>query len=149
MVIRDTLPANTTFVHCAPIGSCSKAGGVVTFTIGTVAAGASGSRSVTVQVNAGASGTVVNTVTLDYKDNLGGARPQVSSQDTDAIVAPPPAVLALSYSPAPNPAVAGRSLSLSFTLRNAGPSQATKPGLHPEPARWHDIWHHQRQPGQL
>ncbi len=85
VVIRDTIPSNATFVSCAippAIGSCAFAAGVVTFTIGTVAAGASGSASVTVQLHAGANGAVVNNATLDSMDTLGNPY-QEHASDTD------------------------------------------------------------------
>ena len=91
VVLTDTIPTNTTYQSCAidlPFtGTCNFAGGVVTFTLsGNVNAGVSGSVRVTVQVNATAtSGTVVNNVTLNYRDGIGNQMPPVSASDTDNI----------------------------------------------------------------
>ncbi|HEY0733863.1 MAG TPA: SdrD B-like domain-containing protein [Herpetosiphonaceae bacterium] len=91
VVLTDTIPTNTTYLSCAidaPFtGTCSQAGGVVTFTLsGNVNAGVSGSVRVTVRVNSTAtSGTVVNNVTLNYRDGLGNQMPPVSASDTDTI----------------------------------------------------------------
>lgn len=93
VVIRDTIPTNTTYVGCtipAAVGGCAFAAGVVTFTLAdAVNAGASGSVAVTVQVNPDASGTVSNAVTLDYGDALGNSYPQVSDTDVDQIPTAP------------------------------------------------------------
>lgn len=44
MTIWDTVPANLTYVGCnAPVGSCSQSGGLVTWSLGSQGAGASGS----------------------------------------------------------------------------------------------------------
>jgi uncharacterized repeat protein (TIGR01451 family) len=52
VVILDTIPDRTSFVSCyTPFGACSEAGGVVTFELGTVDAGASGTVQVTVQLD--------------------------------------------------------------------------------------------------
>ena len=64
VVITDTLPAEVDFVSATNGGT--EAGGVVTWNLGTVAAGASGSVSVTVKVKAGtADGYISNSVMID------------------------------------------------------------------------------------
>ncbi|MBM4432369.1 MAG: DUF11 domain-containing protein, partial [Chloroflexi bacterium] len=52
VVIVDTIPDRTSFVSCfTPVGTCNEAGGVVTFDLGTVAAGGSGTVQVTVALD--------------------------------------------------------------------------------------------------
>jgi len=64
VVITDTLPAEVDFVSATNGGT--EAGGVVTWNIGTVAAGESGSVSVTVKVKANtADGFISNSVMID------------------------------------------------------------------------------------
>jgi len=91
--LTDTLPPNTTYVGCRIVtpglaGSCAQSGGVVTFSLtNPVAVGASGAVEVTVRVNAGATGQVVNTVALDYQDLFGNQYPTVRDDDVDTIPA--------------------------------------------------------------
>ncbi|MEI7769409.1 MAG: hypothetical protein WCI67_05440 [Chloroflexales bacterium] len=94
-VLKDTIPANTTYVSCAfvapatGVALCSQAGGVVTFALaGDVAPGTGGQVKVTVTVNAGAVGTVDNTVALDYMDSLSNPRPTRHASDQDLIASP-------------------------------------------------------------
>jgi len=64
VVIKDTLPAEVEFVSATASGT--ESAGVVTWDIGTVAAGASGSVSVTVKVKANtADGFITNSVIID------------------------------------------------------------------------------------
>jgi uncharacterized repeat protein (TIGR01451 family) len=89
VVLRDTIPANTTYQSCqvnAPYsGSCSESGGIVTFTLDqAVNAGANGTVQVNVQVNANPTSNLVNNATLDYSDLLNNLFTQTAS-DTDTI----------------------------------------------------------------
>ena len=96
VVLTDTLPANATFVSCliAPpfTGSCAEGPvGTVTYTINElVSAGTSGSVQLVVQVNAGATGSVANSVSLDYQDTVGNQYVPVSASDTDTVAAATP-----------------------------------------------------------
>ncbi|PYT16815.1 MAG: hypothetical protein DMF51_03805, partial [Acidobacteria bacterium] len=59
VILSDTVPANTTFVSATGGGSLST--GVVTWSIGSLAAGASGSVTLTVRVNSPlANGTAIS-----------------------------------------------------------------------------------------
>ncbi len=119
VVLQDTLPTNTTYVSCAiPVadGSCSQANGVVTYTLShTVAAGASGQVQTTVTVNTGTISTVVNTVTLNYKDSAGNAKTPVSASDTDQIVGPD---LRLTKDASSTTIVAGQPITYTLTYLN-------------------------------
>ncbi|HID26982.1 MAG TPA: DUF11 domain-containing protein, partial [Methanosarcinales archaeon] len=65
VTITDTLPSEVTYQSCT--GGCSQSGNTVTWNIGTVTSGTSGSVTLTVQVNAGTSPgtTITNYATID------------------------------------------------------------------------------------
>jgi uncharacterized repeat protein (TIGR01451 family) len=94
-MLTDTLPLSTTFVSCSGGLSCGyvpppPGSGVVTFSLGTIAAGASGSVGVSVRVDAGApTGTLTNTVELDYSDILFSDYPVETAIDVDRYREPP------------------------------------------------------------
>ncbi|MEK7799520.1 MAG: hypothetical protein AAB297_06800, partial [Acidobacteriota bacterium] len=68
VVIADTMPANTTFVSAT--GGGTLAGGIVTWNIGNVAAGASGSVQLEVQVASPlANGTLITNATYSIDSN--------------------------------------------------------------------------------
>jgi uncharacterized repeat protein (TIGR01451 family) len=120
VVLQDTLPTNTTYVSCSiPVadGSCSQAGGVVTYTLShTVVPGASGQVQTTVTVNTGTSSTVVNTVTLNYKDSAGNTKTPVSDSDMDQIVGPD---LRLTKDASSATIVAGQPITYTLTYLNS------------------------------
>lgn len=79
VTLTDTLPGGGTFVSCT--GGCAGVG-PVTWNIGQVNAGASGSVTVTVALPAAGAGTsVTNTVSLAYEDILGNAYPVETAVD--------------------------------------------------------------------
>lgn len=93
VTLTDQLPSNTTYVNCvvnAPFtGTCVENGGVLDITINELVKATLGENSgridVTVQVNPGATGTVVNTVQLAYSDIFGNNYSPVSDSDEDII----------------------------------------------------------------
>ena len=93
VVLRDTLPPNTTYLGCRLVtpglaGSCAAQAGAVVFTLDEpVAAGDGGQVEVTVRVNPDAADRVVNTVSLDYADIVGNAYPTLRAEDIDTIPA--------------------------------------------------------------
>lgn len=58
--VTETIPANTTYVSVSDTVNCSESGGTVTCNFGTLDPGDSGTFTVTVHVNAGATGTISN-----------------------------------------------------------------------------------------
>lgn len=60
VVVRETVPPQTTFASVSDTTNCSEAAGVVTCNFGTLAAGGSGTFQVAVTVNAGATGFINN-----------------------------------------------------------------------------------------
>jgi hypothetical protein len=90
VIIRDTLPVGTTFVSASAPGA--NVGGVVTWNLGTVGAGAAG--AVTFTVTTAADGTFTNTARVDY--NAGVTPRQTVSNQTSTIrdtVAPDTSIL--------------------------------------------------------
>ena len=127
VVIRDTLPTNTTYQSCtinAPFsGTCSQAAGVVTFSLTqAVSAGASGSVQVTVQVNSNATGTVNNAVRMDYQDGFGNTFPPVSATDIDSLA---PIDLSIIKSDAGVTTAPGGGVLYTLSYTNAGSTAAT------------------------
>ena len=90
-VIRDTIPANTTFDSCsvnAPYtGTCAFAAGVITYNItGSVAPAATGTVTAAVLVNNPAAGTTVtNSATLDFTDSNNLIYPRKFATDVDQL----------------------------------------------------------------
>ena len=127
VVLSDTLPPNTTFVSCAIAapytGTCSQLAGVVTFTLNqTVNAGASGSVQVVVRVDANASGNVVNTVSLGYRDSLGNNFPPVTATDIDNV---PPVGLRLTKSDDGITTAPAAVIPYALSYSNVGTATAT------------------------
>ena len=84
--LSDFVPSNTTFQSATGGGTLT--GGVVTWSIGAIAAGGSGSRQFTVTVNAGVTaGTVIgNSGTISFQDNLGNTQdPKTSNTVTTTV----------------------------------------------------------------
>src|SRR5207247_1745155 len=123
-------PANTTFVSAT--GGGSLAAGVVTWSIGSLAAGASGSVQLVVRVNTPlANGTVITNSTFSI-DSVETAPASGVAITTTVTSAP---VLTVSATDAPDPVAAGGSITytLSYSNRgNSGPIPFTPP--FPAPA---------------
>jgi uncharacterized repeat protein (TIGR01451 family) len=85
--INDTLPSGVVFVNAIPAPTVFIPPLLAWF-IGTVPPGASGSIQIIVQVNAGATGTLVNWVDLNYENGAGIAQPTVSDSATTLIINP-------------------------------------------------------------
>jgi len=89
IVISDTLPSEVSYQSCSLgslAGSCSESGGTVTFTLtNPLAAGASASVTITVQVTTSGPATLTNNATLTYTDSASNAQTPVSASDTTGI----------------------------------------------------------------
>src|SRR3989442_2094163 len=120
VAIRDTIPANTTFVSASAPGGL--AGGVVTWNLGGLAAGASGTVTLVVKVSSPlANGTVVHNNTYSITSTETGA--VVGADDTTTVSSAP--VLTISKTVAPNPVNAGSNLTYTINYSNTGTDQAT------------------------
>ena len=87
-VLTDELPLSTTFVSCNGGLSCGEisppGSGIVTFSLGTIVAGASGSVLVSVHVDGDVPpGCITNTVCLDYTDIVFSDYPPKCAPDVD------------------------------------------------------------------
>jgi uncharacterized repeat protein (TIGR01451 family) len=129
VVVHDILPAGVTYQSCgSPVPAqgtwaCSESGGNVTFTQnGWINAGAAAQLTVTARVNQGASGSIVNNATADYKDQIGDPFLQVAASDTDTVV--PAADLSIAKTDSADPVNPGQAFTYTLTVTNNGPSDA-------------------------
>lgn len=89
--LTDALPSGVTYVSCSGAAACGFSGGVVTWTLASLAGGASGTVQLNVTVNSGySSSSIVNTATLAGTDPAGAP----VSQTATATVAVPVAAAA-------------------------------------------------------
>ena len=126
MTLTDTLPANTTFVSASDGGVL--AGGVVTWSIGSVPVGPTVTRTVTVQVNdplpAGVT-SITNTATVT-DDGANGADPTPANNtdtDIDSLATTPD--LVVTKTDGVTSASPGDTLIYTLTISNAGHQDAT------------------------
>jgi len=120
VVIKDTVPANTTFKSAADGGT--ESGGIVTWNIGAVAAGATATVSYVVTVNNGlANGTTLSNATYSI-DSDQTAEAAGTALATTVTSAP---ILAISKTALPSPVVAGQELVYTITYSNSGNEKAT------------------------
>ncbi len=121
VTVTDTLPTASTYV--SDTDDCAEGPpGTLTCSLGSLAAGASTSFEVVVDVQSGATGTIVNvaSVSSDVEDaNNANDTAAVSSRVTRR------ADLAITKSDSPDPVALGGTLVYKITVRNAGPSDAT------------------------
>ena len=115
VLIVDTIPERTSYVDCyIPFGTCSEAGGVVTFELGTVDAGASGTVQVTVELDPiypCGDTPITNEVTISTS-TPGDDPSNNADEDTDIVTAY--VTVDIEKSAAPEPVEAGGQLS--YTL---------------------------------
>lgn len=121
-VITDAVPAGATFVACAPAASCSHAGGVVTWNLGNLPAGASG--SVSFDVTLPSNGSYSNQAKLDYKVFV-TSKSILSNTVTTQKTSTPISDLAVSVVDSPDPVASGGAITYAITITNAtGPQTA-------------------------
>jgi uncharacterized repeat protein (TIGR01451 family) len=120
VVISDTLPANTTFVSAT--GGGTLASGVVTWSIGTLASGGSGSVQLVVKVVSPlANGTTITNAT--YSIDSAQTTPVAGAALTTAVSSAP--VLALTLTDSPDPVAAGANITYTLSYSNTGNMNAT------------------------
>ncbi|MBU4143590.1 MAG: right-handed parallel beta-helix repeat-containing protein [Candidatus Thermoplasmatota archaeon] len=111
VTVTEIYPAGVTFVSSLPFPSF---GNNVWF-IGNVAPGASMSIQITVQVNIGANGTLINTVILDYENSVGTPFQEQDSAFT-SVIAP----LMMIDKTGPATASPGETITYTITYMNLG-----------------------------
>ncbi len=119
-MLRDTLPANTTYVGSSPAGALSA--GVVSWSLGTLAAGGSGTVTLTLRVNSPlANGTLITSsgLTLDSNETT----PVTAASITTSVGSSPS--FALTATDNPDPVQAGANLTYTFGYTNNGNANAT------------------------
>ena len=118
--LSDIVPTRTTFVSATGGGTLS--GAVVTWNIGTIAAGASGSRQFTVTINAGtAAGTVIsNSGTISFQDDLGNTQSPKASNTVTTTVAQGAGVVVDPDQTAFVHQGTGNAVTYTFTVTNTG-----------------------------
>ena len=118
--VTDPLPAGTTFAS-SPDG-CVEGGGTVTCAIGALASGGSTSVMFTVNVGAGATGSLSNTATVAGNETDPNAANDSATEMTSVSVL---ADLSLAKADSPDPVIAGQALTYTLTVTNNGPSSST------------------------
>ena len=123
VVVRDPLPTGTSFVSCtASQGTCTHAGGVVTATIGTLAANASVTVTLEVKAPTGAQCSVVeNVATVTAKTDRDSVNNSASASTTCTRL-PDVKIEKLDD---PDPVVPEGSLKYTLSVRNIGGTPAT------------------------
>jgi len=125
VVVTDPVPGVLTFIDASSTrGSCTSAGSPVTVTcaLGDLAVGATATvtvRASTPDDGSGQGATNTATVTLSTPDPELGNNSATHTLPTAA-----QADLALTKTVAPNPVIAGNTVSYTLTARNLGPSAA-------------------------
>lgn len=120
VVVTDTLPAGVTFVSTA--GCAEDPNGVPTCSLGTILSGGSTQFTVTVNVDADTSGTIINRV--DVSGNEVDPNPSNNSDIEDTMVLAE-ADLSITKLDSIDPVIAGDQLTYTVQVDNAGPSDAT------------------------
>ncbi|MBM4261636.1 MAG: DUF11 domain-containing protein [Deltaproteobacteria bacterium] len=120
VTLRNTIPADTTFVSASNGGAF--AAGLVTWTLGDLAPGASGTRTLVVQVNTPLPNGTILTAQATLQDNASTSIN--ASQNTTVQSAP---ILALSMTDSPDPVQAGGQLAYTVNYSNAGNANQTAP----------------------
>ncbi len=123
VVIKDTIDPDTTYVSATPAPD-SIVSDVLTWNIGTVAGGGSGTITLIVKVDAYVvDGTILtNSVTLDYDDANGNAYPQESDSVDVTVTAP---VMSFSKTVDVTEADPGDTIVYTLYYENSGSGVAT------------------------
>ena len=120
VVVTDTLPPGTSFVSATAGGTL--AGGTVTWTIGDLFAGESGSALLVVQVDSPLpDGTTITDANYSIASN---ETPAVSGATVTTTVTSAP-LLSIVLSDAPDPVAAGGALTYTIDYANGGNADAT------------------------
>ncbi len=121
LVITDTLPADTGFVSASDGGTLA-AGNVVSWTVSSLAGGASITRTFAVTISSLAAGQVITNTTYGVRcDQV----PTVTWGTAVTTTVIPPPCLCIYKAGEPGPILAGSLLTYTLTITNSGPSPAS------------------------
>lgn len=131
VVATDPLPSGVAFVSCAGCATSPAPGatsGILTWNIGTLAAGASVSRTFVVTVSPGQidGGAIVNGASASA---VGLTVPAQSNVVSNAVTAPPRIAVVQTSSPAPGNVNPGDVITYTVTVTNNGPGYTSDAGL--------------------
>ncbi len=118
-VVTDTLPAGVTLVSVS--SGCSAAGGVVSCTEGSIAAGDSVTYEIIVDIDGGFTGPLTNSASVGSDTPDPNPDDNASTSDTDTA---PVADLTLEKVLRTDPVIAGSTAEFELRVTNAGPSTA-------------------------
>ena len=123
VVIKDTIPEHVTFISSNPSPS-SVSGREYTYNVGTVAAGASGTVTIVVEVDAMVpDGTeLTNVATFNYNDANGEPYPEKSDSATTTVTAP---VMTFTKTASAEYADPGDEVTYTLAYANTGTGWAT------------------------
>ena len=119
VTVSDPLPAGTSFVSADNGGTL--AAGTVTWAIGTLASGASVTRTLVVHVNPSLTAALSNTASVSTSTTDTNAGNNSASQGTTVATS---ADLSVGISDTPDPVAAGGSITYTVSVPNGGPSDA-------------------------
>lgn len=127
VVVTDVLPTGVTFVSATP--GCGEAGGTVTCAVGDVGAGASLDLVITVSVDEGVCGAIVNVASVTAANEPDGATGNNVSNEVSNTVGCaeplPPDVEVTKTSSTDGPLTEGDVFTYTITVTNHGDAQAT------------------------
>ena len=120
--VADTLPAGVTFVSATSgSGTATNISGVVTWSVGSLANGATASLNLV--VTSASAGTITNTAVASATET--DLFTQNNTASLISTIAVPSADLVLAMSDSPDPVAAGWPLTYQITVTNLGPATAT------------------------
>ncbi|MCX6029964.1 MAG: hypothetical protein NT169_11800 [Chloroflexi bacterium] len=119
VLVTDTLPLSVTY-SAATASQGSYTSGTGVWAVGTLAASASATLTLTVNVDPAATQTLTNVVQAAATSPITGTLVY-----TDTNTPQPQADLALAKTASPNPVAAGETLTYTLVITNNGPSTAT------------------------
>jgi uncharacterized delta-60 repeat protein/uncharacterized repeat protein (TIGR01451 family) len=122
IMVVDSYPANVAFVSSSPSqGTATNSSGQVTWTLNSLAKGASALLTFVLQPQT--AGVVTNSATVSAASN--DLNPEDDSAVSVVTVVAPTADLALGLSDAPDPVLSSHHLTYTLTVTNQGPATAT------------------------
>jgi len=123
VTLTDTLPSNTTFVSASDGGTVDGSGTLVTWSLGDLVPGASGTRTLVIRVNSQlADGTILtNNIMLQHPQGSGA-----TANESTTVNSP---VLSLSMSDSPDPVEAGEQITYTLSFSNASDANEAALGV--------------------